>query len=87
MAIEILATGDTAANSGDITIAAGASLNIGLKGVASGAKVLIALKDDAGAYNPIDMLTGDLNANHKLLFVGTYRFTRVAGAACGVFSA
>ena len=85
-AAEVLATGSTGADSGDIAIASGSSLTVGLKGVTADAKVLIKLKDDTGGYNVVDTLTA--NSAVKLIVApGTYRFTRVAGASCGVYSA
>lgn len=85
-AAEILATGSTAANSADVTVAAGTPLAVSLKGVADGqALVVILLKDDAAAYNVVGALRS--HAPSTLISApGTYRFSRVAGAACGVFS-
>lgn len=87
MATQILATASTAANSSDVDVLLGAPLTVSLKGVADGeANVTILLKDDAAAYNVV----GALNSQNPATLItapGTYRFTRVAGAACGVFSA
>jgi hypothetical protein len=88
MATQLLATADTAADSADVTVAAGVPVTIGLKGAAAGARVLLKLKDDADAYNVIGELNG--NAGERALTIygpGVYRLTRVAGASCGVFSA
>lgn len=86
MPTQILATASTAANSADIVVADGASLTVGLKGVAdTKARVLIFLKDDGGGYNGV----GELSALRPATVIaapGTFRFTRIAGAACGVFS-
>ncbi|MDX8495882.1 hypothetical protein RFN29_30520 [Mesorhizobium sp. VK22B] len=88
MATQILATGSTQADSADVTVAAGAPITVGLKGVTDqNAIVLISLKDDAAAYNQTG---GRLTSGEPVLMIsapGTYRFSRVAGAACGVFSA
>ncbi|MGX9144983.1 hypothetical protein [Mesorhizobium sp. 128a] len=87
-AAELLATGSTAANSGDVTVAAGTPITVGLKGVADqNAIVLVSLKDDASAYNQTG---GRLTSGEPVLMIsapGTYRFSRVAGGVCGVFSA
>lgn len=86
MATEILATASTAANSADTAVASGETLTVCLKGVTdASARVLIYLKDDDSAYN----LVGELNSykpSTVIAAIGTYRFTRVAGGACGVFS-
>lgn len=85
-ATQILATANGAADSADVTIAAGSTLTVGLKGVTDqNALVLISLKDDGSAYNQIGRLT---SAESVLLISapGTYRFSRVAGT-CGVYSA
>ncbi|TGQ19320.1 hypothetical protein [Mesorhizobium sp. M00.F.Ca.ET.217.01.1.1] len=84
-AAQILATGSTAASSGDVSVVAGTPVTIGLKGYDVTAKVYIELKDDASAYNVV----GKLTAYEPSLMIsapGTYRFSRVAGATCGVFS-
>lgn len=87
MATQILATGSTQADSADVTVAAGTPVTVGLKGVTDqSAVVLISLKD-AGAYNQTG---GRLTSDVPSLMIsapGTYRFSRVAGATCGVFSA
>jgi len=91
MATEILAVGTTASNSSDVVVQDGESLTVCLKdvagpNVAGGALVHVLLKDDAGQYFRIDAL-----ASGKIALVivapGTYRFSRVAGVSCGVFSA
>lgn len=87
MASELLAVGSSAANSSDLVVASGTTVTVGLKGaVNAAARVRILLKDDGGAY--IDV--GELTPFRPVLAIaapGTYRFTRVAGATCGVFSA
>lgn len=86
MATEILSTAATAANSADVTVAAGTPLTVGLKGVLDqNAIVIISLKDDAAAYNVQGRLTSDV-PSLMISAPGTYRFSRVAGATCGVFS-
>ncbi|RWN51392.1 MAG: hypothetical protein EOS04_24270 [Mesorhizobium sp.] len=86
MAAELLATGSTAANSSDLTVSAGTPVTVGLKGWVTDAKVYIYLKDDAAAYNLVGKLTAYEPAT-SITAPGTYRFSRVAGASCGVFSA
>lgn len=84
MATQILATASTAADSADIAVTT--AIPVSLKGVADGqAYVGISLKDDAGAYNIVGSLTSHSPAT-IIVTPGTYRFTRRAGAACGVFS-
>jgi hypothetical protein len=91
MATEVLAVNTTAANSSDVTIAAGDQLTVCLKDaagttVALAARVDIQLKDDAGQYFTITTLSGGKPAL-VIVGAGTYRFSRPAGASCGVFSA
>lgn len=87
MATELIATGSTAVNSSDVVVAAGTPVTVSLKGVADGqARVVVILKDDAGGYTN---LVGALTASQPSAVIsgpGTYRFTRIAGATCGVFS-
>ena len=82
-ATQILATNTTAADSSDITLTA--DTIVGLKGAAIGSEVIVKLKDDGGAYNVIGKLTSEEPA--KTLGAGIYRFSRVAGASCGVYQA
>jgi len=84
-AAQILSTASTAADSADITVVAGTPLTVCLKGSVAGAEVIVSLKDDASAYNQVRRLT-HLSPATCISAPGTYRFTRVAGAACGVFS-
>lgn len=90
MATEILATGTTGADSSDVVVAAGTPLTVCLKDaagahVASGAEVRVSLKDDAGVYFQVDTLTGSRPAL-VITGAGTYRFSRLPGVSCGVFS-
>lgn len=86
MATQILATASTAADSADVVVAAGMPLAVGLKGLTDSlAKVYISLKDDAAAYNVVGSLTA-YSPSILISAPGTYRFSRVAGATCGVFS-
>jgi len=81
-ATQILATNTTAADSSDITLTT--DTIVGLKGGAAiGSEVIVKLKDDGGAYNVIGKLTSEEPA--KTIGAGIYRFTRVAGASCGVY--
>lgn len=90
MPTEVLAVGTTAADSSDVVVAAGTPLTVCLKDAAgahveAGAEVRISLKDDAGLYFQIDALTG---AKPALVITGagTFRFSRLPGVSCGVFS-
>lgn len=90
MATELIATGTGAANSADITVAAGAVLGIALKGVSGGQtgpgkRCILYFKDDAGAYNAIDFL-GDQQPSLAIIAPGTYRVSRLPGVTCGVFN-
>ncbi|XKM40310.1 hypothetical protein A4U53_030730 [Rhizobium ruizarguesonis] len=87
MAIELLAVGSTAANSSDLVIASGSTVTVGIKGATSSqARVRITLKDDAGGYTDVGEIT-PFRPAIAITAPGTYRFSRVAGDACGVFSA
>lgn len=84
MATSILATANTAADSADTAIAAGTP--VALKGVVDGAaRVLIYPKNDASGYTLFSELTSH-RPGTLLSGAGTYRFSRVAGGTCGVFS-
>jgi hypothetical protein len=89
-AANILTVGDTAANSGDITVAAGTPLTVQLKytgaQTSDAAEVKILLKDDAAAYWPTGAKLTAYEPIITLYGPGTYRFARKAGASCGVFS-
>lgn len=90
MPTQILAVGNTAANSSDQTVSPGTTLTVCLKDadgvvVANGAQVEIQLKDDAGQYFTIATLTGG-RPGLVIAGAGVYRFARKAGASCGVFS-
>lgn len=90
MATEILAVGNTQANSSDVTVASGDELTVGIKDaypptVDSNSIVDVQLKDDDSNYFNVDVL--DSSRPALILGAGTYRFSRRAGGACGVFSA
>jgi hypothetical protein len=90
MATEILAIGTTSATSDDVTVADGEMLTVCLKDAAGPSidgdpRVEIQLKDDDGEYFSV----GALNRGKPAVVIaaaGTYRFSRRAGASCGVFS-
>lgn len=87
MATELIATGFTAANSADITLADGESATVGMKGGTAFSVIKIELKDDDGGYNTV----GDLNSQRPAVSInaaGTYRLRRLAGdanSACGAY--
>lgn len=96
MPTQILSVNTTAADSSDVVVAAGTPVTVALKdaagplvgvtnGAAKPAVVQIKLKDDAGEYFLVDQLT---SAKPALVIYGpgTYRFSRLAGTSCGVFS-
>lgn len=90
MPTQILAVNTTAADSADVVIASGERLTVCLKDAAggvigTGARVDIKLKDDAGEYFYVDTLTSG-KPGLVIVGAGTYRFTRIAGTSCGVFS-
>lgn len=82
-AANVLTTAATDASSSDQTITS--DTVYGLKGASAGAKVKIELKDDGGLYVHVGYLTPEESA--KVLSAGTWRFTRVGGVSCGVYSA
>lgn len=87
-ATELLPVADTAENSADVTVVAGEPITVALKGAAVGALVYIGLKDDAGTYHNIGRLEQIGGGNVVTISgPGAYRFSRRAGAACGVFRA
>lgn len=87
MPTNILTTGTTALDSSDVVVAASTPLTVGLKGsFDSTSRVVISLKDDGGAYIPVEELTQS-KAALLIAAPGTYRFTRIAGGSCGVYSA
>jgi hypothetical protein len=93
MATEILAVGTSAANSSEVTVAAGAPVTVSLKDVAGvgavppSALMTINLKDDDGAFFEVGRLTAQIPAT-VLVGPGVYRLSRPAGnSACGAFSA
>jgi hypothetical protein len=90
MPTNILTAGTTAADSSDVVVPSGTLLTVGLKDAAgtqvdSTCVVHVQLKDDAGQYFRVDQLDNGKPA--LVLAPGTWRFSRVAGASCGVFSA
>lgn len=82
-AANVLSAGTSAASSSDQTITT--DTVFGLKGATTGARVKIELKDDGSAYNLVGYLT--LEEPAKVLSAGTWRFTRLQGVSCGVYSA
>lgn len=90
MATQLLAVGAAAANSGDLVIDAGEAVTVcltnGAASIAWEAQVLIQLKDHAGNYIRVAELTGAV-PSLMIQAPGTYRFARLPGVSCGVFSA
>lgn len=91
MATEILATGTASANSADVVVASGTQLTVCLKDasgpwISSGARVEIQLKADTGEYFTVGSLDYAQPAT-VITASGTYRFARLDGSSCGVFSA
>lgn len=82
-ATNILSTDSTEASSIDTTFTT--DTLVSLKGATDGAYVVVELKDDGAAYNKVATLTRSQPAG--ILPAGTYKFSRRAGAACGVYSA
>lgn len=86
---ELLATGTSAANSSDFTLAAGESATLFLKdadggGLNSRALVYLEVKDETGQYTTIDSLTTN-KPGFVLTAIGTFRVRRPAGGdSCGV---
>ena len=87
MPTQLIATGNAAADSADLVVAAGTPVTVCLKSETNDlAQVLIKLKDDVGGYTMVGSLTSQSPAV-CITAPGTYRFSRIAGAACGVFRA
>lgn len=90
---QVLAIGATAASSADYVAAAGTLVALNDSDgapVANGARVVVEIKDPSGNYFELGTLYTDAaggNPAWVLRGAGTYRFTRVAGVACGVFAA
>lgn len=87
-AAELLAIGTTVADSGDVTVAAGDTLTVALKGPSAPAvgraRVDIQIKDDEAEYWRIGYLN-EGNPTVVIIGAGIYRFHRVSGNV-GVFS-
>lgn len=88
----VLATGNTAATSTDIVVAAGEAVTVGLFAASAGARVPTSLgfairQDTPGGDNVIDRLT-QKNRATVLAGPGTYRIERPAytGPAFGVYT-
>lgn len=84
MASELIAVGTGAANSSDITVAAGTPVTVFLKMATdvpadSAARAGIEIKTAAGTYHEIGALTGQYSAQ-VIDGPGTYRVTRAAGS-------
>lgn len=86
MATELIAVGNTAANSADLVVEAGAPVTVCLKEADDLAIVLVMLKDDAGQYHRVGSLSLPAPAV-QITAAGTYRLSRLARGTCGVFSA
>lgn len=87
MATQLLTAGTTAASSADLVVATGTPVTVVLNSVVDDdAQVRIEVKDPAGAYWPVGLLSSSVPAT-SITAAGTYRFTRIATGACGVFSA
>ena len=90
MPTQILAGGTGAANSSDVTVAAGESLTVCIKGssapnIPTGARIDVQIRDDVGAYWRIDSLSWANPA--VVLSAGVYRLRRTADSeSCGAFS-
>lgn len=87
MPTEILAVGTDAADSADVVVADGEELTVSLKDTGGPyvvARVDILLKDDDGLYFNVAQLSHRQPA--LVLTAGTWRFSRLAGRSCGVFS-
>lgn len=91
MPTQILAIGTSATNSADVVVAAGTPLTVALKGASPPglpqAQIDILIKDDAGNYFLVDYLASPGPDSTRVIQApGTYRFSRPAGPAVGVFS-
>lgn len=86
MPANIMTTDATAATA-DLVVTS--PITVGLKGVVPGTlpRVVILLKDDTNNYNETDVVLTASYSSTMIVGPGTYRFARVAGVACGVYSA
>lgn len=87
MPTERLAVGTDGEDSADFTVAANEEATVCLKdaeGPVVSGRVDIMLKDDDGQYFTVDSLTAQQPA--LVLTAGTWKFRRVQGGSCGVFS-
>lgn len=88
MASVLIAVGNTAADSADVTVAAGTPVTIFLTESATGpvdsdARVEVKAKAAGGTYHVIDQITG-LRPAAVIDGPGTYRVSRIAGPTFGV---
>lgn len=83
MATNVLTTGTDSTPSSEVVVTSDTLFS--LKAAASGARVNIELKNDGATFDVIGALTQAAPAG--ILAAGTYRFTRVGGISCGVYSA
>lgn len=90
MATQLLAVGSSAASSSDLVVTSGTPVTVALNDtdgvVGPHAAVAIQIKDPSGAYYEIGRLTQSVPIT-VIGEAGTYRFTRISGESCGVFSA
>lgn len=83
MATNVLTTGTDSTPSSEVVVTSDTLFS--LKAAVSGAKVTVEVKNDGGTFDVLGTLTQEDPAG--ILPAGTYRFTRVGGVTCGVFSA
>lgn len=90
MATQLLDAGSSAASSEDLVVENGTPVTVALNDtdgiVGLGSAVAIQIKDPDGVYFEIGRLT-ESNPCTVIAAAGTYRFTRIKGDSCGVFSA
>lgn len=84
-AANILTIGNTAADSGPVTVTAGSPLTVCLKGDSVPVEVAIKLNDDVGGSRLVGYLTSDRPVR-VISGPGVYIFSRKVGQNCGVFS-
>lgn len=84
MPTEMLAIGNTAAESAEFTLAAGDAVHLHIKGSIDGSAVVnVLVKDTGGGFTSIGQLTRAKNSR-VLVAAGTYKLQRPARSLVGV---
>ncbi|GEM_PF-2310541 len=82
---EILAAGDTKAESSVVSVELGTMATVCLKGATNGDLVVLEIQDDAGGWQPTGLVLTGQSPSQSLIGPGNYRLVRRSGGACGAF--